>query len=89
MFSSRWVIDPSTFSVPSDSSLWWIAATQKSELICTVKDCDGQKYCVIQWNQILEMNVEVEKEKIVENGQLMCNPLRQKHFQFQEPKVKQ
>lgn len=25
MFSSRWVIDPSTFSVPSDSSLWWIA----------------------------------------------------------------
>lgn len=25
MFSSRCVIDPSTLSVPSDSSLWWIA----------------------------------------------------------------
>ncbi len=24
-FSSRWVIEPSTFSVPSDSSFWWIA----------------------------------------------------------------
>lgn len=45
MFSSRWVIDPSTFSVPSDSSLWWIAATQKSEL---------NLYCKrLWWTEIL------------------------------------
>lgn len=30
-FSSRWVIEPSTFSVPSDSSFWWIARQRKKE----------------------------------------------------------
>lgn len=43
MFSSRWVIDPSTLSVPSDSSFWWIAATQKLLLIYFVKaQCENK-----------------------------------------------
>lgn len=32
-FSSRWVIEPSTFSVPSDSSFWWIARQREKKKI--------------------------------------------------------
>lgn len=45
MFSSRWVIDPSTLSVPSDSSFWWIAATQTSLLLLLVLNNTFQHDC--------------------------------------------
>lgn len=102
MFSNRWVMDPSTLSVPSDSSLWWMAVTQKSELISTVKDCDRKN--PLKLNQInhnykykcikVGRNVGKRKKKKMEKvphtvEKPTCTPLRQEHFQFQEPKVKQ
>lgn len=66
MFSSRWVIEPSTLSVPSDSSLWWIAATQKSEWISTVEHCERQK-CRESWKECWKKNGG-GKRIILENG---------------------